>query len=106
MTQPSPIPTAEPGIHDLLFNELPPSPLRSLILQRRAIGIETYGVPLQASNGRDPLTDAAEEVADAIAYLRQKLERDGWEDDELVTIYGMAIALGDRLCRYEEGGRR
>ena len=43
--------------------------LLALYRARREQGIERYGVPLQADNGRDHLTDALQEVVDARAYL-------------------------------------
>lgn len=41
---------------------------------RRAIGIERYGTPLQAHNGRDALIDAYQEALDLCVYLRQAIE--------------------------------
>ena len=46
--------------------------------ERRRKGIETYGMPLRAWNGRDALVDAYEEALDLCCYLRQAIEeRDG-----------------------------
>ena len=42
--------------------------------QRSKVGIETYGRPLQANNGRDALWDAYEEALDLCQYLRQVIE--------------------------------
>lgn len=44
--------------------------------QRRQVGIDRYGTPLQAFNGRKPLVDAYQEVLDQAVYLRQKIEED------------------------------
>lgn len=41
---------------------------------RRLHGIEKYGTPLQAHNGRDPLVDAYQEALDLCVYLRQAIE--------------------------------
>ena len=41
---------------------------------RRRLGIERYGVPLQAHNGRDALIDAYQEALDLAVYLRQAIE--------------------------------
>lgn len=41
---------------------------------RKAKGIETYGRPLRAHNGRDALWDAYEEALDLACYLRQAIE--------------------------------
>lgn len=44
---------------------------------RKLVGIERYGTPLQAFNGRDALRDAYEEAIDLAMYLKQAiLERD------------------------------
>ena len=42
--------------------------------ERRLLGIERYGVPLQAHNGRDALVDAYQEALDLAVYLRQAIE--------------------------------
>jgi hypothetical protein len=41
---------------------------------RRRLGIERYGVPVQAHNGRDALIDAYQEALDLAVYLRQAIE--------------------------------
>lgn len=41
---------------------------------RVAVGIERYGTPLQAFNGRDADRDAYEEALDLIMYLGQRIE--------------------------------
>jgi len=41
---------------------------------RNAFGVEKYGVPLRAHNGRDQLVDAYQEALDLAAYLRTALE--------------------------------
>jgi hypothetical protein len=38
---------------------------------RKAVGIERYGTPLQAFNGRSSLRDAYEESLDLVMYLKQ-----------------------------------
>lgn len=56
-------------IHDLVSDDL---------ASRLVVGIERYGKPLQANNGRDALRDAYEEALDLACYLRQAIaERDG-----------------------------
>lgn len=44
------------------------------MIERKRIGIERYGVPLQAHNGRDALVDAYQEALDLCCYLRQAIE--------------------------------
>lgn len=41
---------------------------------RREVGIQRYGTPLQAHNGRDALRDAYDEALDLACYLRQLIE--------------------------------
>ena len=41
---------------------------------RRRLGIERYGTPLQPHNGRDALVDAYQEALDLAVYLRQAIE--------------------------------
>lgn len=42
--------------------------------ERMALGVEKYGTPLRAHNGREALWDAYEEVLDLACYLRQEIE--------------------------------
>jgi len=66
--QPAPIPNDRPAIQDLVAAD---------VAERKRVGIERYGVPLQAFNGRDALRDAYEEALDLCQYLKQALyERD------------------------------
>ena len=44
--------------------------LLALYTERRAQGIERYGVPLQRDNGRDHSADAVQELVDAVVYFR------------------------------------
>lgn len=41
---------------------------------RRNVGIQRYGMPLQPNNGRDALVDAYQEALDLAVYLRQAIE--------------------------------
>ena len=67
--QPPPHPNANPAIQDLVMQD---------VAERKRLGIERYGTPLQAFNGRDALVDAYQEALDLVQYLRQALyERDG-----------------------------
>lgn len=63
--QAAPIPNGNPAIADLVVADM---------LERKAIGIQRYGVPLQAGNGRDALMDAYQEALDLCVYLRQAIE--------------------------------
>ena len=66
--QPSPIINDRPAIQDLVLAD---------VAERKRIGIERYGTPLQGFNGRDALVDLYQELLDACVYVRQVLfERD------------------------------
>jgi hypothetical protein len=52
---------------------------------RLAVGIERYGTPLQAHNGRDALRDAYEEALDLACYLRQAIEERDHPKDLLLA---------------------
>lgn len=67
--QPLPIVNDNPAIQSLVMAD---------IEARTKVGIERYGTPLQAHNGRDALRDLYEELLDAANYTRQLIyERDG-----------------------------
>lgn len=67
--QPAPVPNDRPAIQDLVMAD---------VAERKRVGIERYGTPLQAFNGRDALRDLYEELLDAVQYVRQLMyERDG-----------------------------
>ena len=63
--QPDPTDGHGPDIVDLVQKNLD---------ERRKKGIESYGRPLRAGNGRDALWDAYEEALDLACYLRQAIE--------------------------------
>lgn len=52
---------------------LAPPHIIDLMKARRQLGIERYGAPLQAGNGRDAVREAIEETLDQMAYLEQVL---------------------------------
>lgn len=63
--QPMPVPNHRASIQSLVRVDLE---------QREQVGIQRYGTPLQAGNGRDALRDAYEESLDLACYLRQAIE--------------------------------
>lgn len=65
LNQPKPVANNGPHIADLVCVD---------IRYRKDKGVETYGTPLQAFNGRDALWDAYEEALDLAIYLRQAWE--------------------------------
>ena len=64
--EPDPIKTEERPVWELVIEDM---------RQRDNEGRKKYGTPLQASNGRDALVDAYQEVLDLAVYLRQEIER-------------------------------
>ena len=65
----APIPNNEPGIADLVIKD---------ILAKKEAGLQKYGVPLQAFNGRNPIVDAYQEAIDLTKYLKTILEESRW----------------------------
>jgi len=68
--------------------------------RRRLVGIERYGTPLQAHNGREALVDAYEESLDLDVYLRQGFSED--PTPELGELYTRALWLTADLRSYIE----
>ena len=62
-----PIPNNLKPIADLIVED---------ILNRKQVGLQKYGTPLQPFNNRSALQDAYEETLDLANYLRQKLEEE------------------------------
>lgn len=62
--QPPPIKNEHPAIVDLVVEDM---------VERKRIGTERYGTPLQPFNGRDALVDAYQEALDLVMYLRQAI---------------------------------
>lgn len=62
--QPNPTPNDRAPIADLVMQDM---------RDRKDLGIQQYGTPLQAFNGRDSLQDAYEETLDKSVYLKQAL---------------------------------
>lgn len=62
--QPPPVDNGSTSIADLVLAD---------VADRKRLGIERYGVALQADNGRDALRDAYEEALDLCMYLRQAI---------------------------------
>ena len=64
--------------------------------KRHEFGIAKYGVPLVAKNDRDHLSDAYQELLDAIVYLRAQIETMGGLPDPNDLRKLEAIAREDR----------
>lgn len=63
--QPAPVKNDNPAIVDLVMQDF---------AERKRLGIERYGVALQAHNGRNMLQDLYEELLDASIYIKGVLE--------------------------------
>lgn len=83
--QPLPVVTDGVFVQDLVIED---------IEARKETGIQRYGTPLQAFNGRNVDQDLYEELIDATTYLRQKLvERQALND----SVVGLTRLLEDLL---------
>lgn len=70
--------------------------------ERREKGIESYGVPLRAFNGRDALQDAYEEALDMCLYLKQlMIERQGEIKMDFVELFRIDPSNTKRLIRVD-----
>lgn len=79
--QPLPKRGIGPSMHDLAIDDLRQHRLSAVaeraladLAERKRIGLERYGQPLQAYNGRDASLDLYQELQDAVVYARQWLE--------------------------------
>ena len=70
---------AKPDIADLVILD---------IKERKRVGTERYGTPLQANNGRDALVDLYQELLDAVQYVRQIIEEELEDRLESDTVRG------------------
>lgn len=103
--QPLPVVNDTPFIQDLVIEDFE---------ARKAVGVQRYGTPLQAFNGRNVDQDLYEELIDATTYLRQKLiERQALNDavvgltrllEEHVTLSDQAWAYLDLLYAGTKSG--
>jgi hypothetical protein len=114
--QPLPVANDGPSMHDLVIKDLECWPesdevlaaVRSLLEERKRIGLERYGALLQANNGRDARRDLLEELADAAVYVRQLEEERGdgpgsgevFEASEHIV---SALAWAVQICEASHG---
>lgn len=94
MTQPEheeqPMPVPQIGADSIQ------SLVRKDLEERERVGVQRYGTPLQARNGRDALRDAYEEALDLACYLKQAIvERGGRGATRLIDRDGDAWFLAD-----------
>lgn len=104
--QPLPRATDGPHMHDLvaedlreLFAGVPGAcAVAAALAGRKRLGVERYGQPLQAFNGRDALRDAYEEALDLLVYLRQVQVEGG----RVLGVYRDAVRVACQLARLAE----
>jgi hypothetical protein len=70
--------------------------------ERKRVGLERYGQPLQAHNGRDALRDLREELEDAAVYCRQVIEEGRLDRDQRASFAIMHDGLIAMLFRVHE----
>lgn len=86
--QPPPVPNDRPSVLALV---------RADLEEREQVGIQRYGTPLQAHNGRDALVDAYQEALDLAAYLRQAIEERA--GDKAIRLVLAALRNGELTRR-------
>ena len=100
--QPPPVPNNEPAIADYVIKDLAELEFHSIslvpeITARRHFGEQSYGVALQAHNGRDAAVDAFQEVLDLVVYLKQECLETG-QDNEYWQAVAIANSIHKRLA--------
>lgn len=91
--EPRPVPNWRTPIADLVIEDL---------RAKKAVGVEKYGTPLQAFNGRRALVDAYQETLDLSQYLKQEIE----EREEIrAKVIGYVTARAENF-RAEEAKAR
>lgn len=93
--QPVPIPHDGPDVTELVIADL---------RERRRLGVDRYGTPLQPFNGRDPGLDLYQELLDAVQYRRQEIEeqRMTQTDTEIEFRSTMTVTLVNAMA--DDGG--
>ena len=72
--------------------------LKSDFEARRNLGIDRYGCPLYAHNGRNALVDAYQEALDLSVYLAQNDIENGRHDLSTMTRKAVNLALDLRIA--------
>lgn len=86
-----------PTVNDLPFVQ---DAVIADIEKRKQVGIQRYGTPLQAFNGRDALRDWYEELLDGVMYAKQlMIERESIEIE-----WSVLLNNGQRLLSNDKAG--
>lgn len=104
--QTPPVPNEGEAIADIVIREYGHhSGLTDLFAERKRQGIERYGVPLQAGNGRDPLAESMQKAIDLAFYLRQHAEEQklaGKDSSRAMEAYHQAVFMVRRVLKLGE----
>lgn len=73
--QPAPTPGSGDLWREVIDSALAPDNVLAMCEERRRLGIERYGTPLQRDNGRDFRVDLVQELLDAAVYAHGAGER-------------------------------
>lgn len=87
--QPLPVVNDLPFVQDAVISD---------IEERKLLGIERYGTPLQAHNGRNVLQDLYEELIDGAMYAKQLLlEQEDTGVSEMKLDWSILLGNGQRI---------
>lgn len=92
----TPEPMSKPGIDDVL-----PELIKDLEA-RTAVGVKSYGKPLQSHIGRDPLMDAYQESLDQCQYLKQAIMEREKPFSECIREWAKERKLYDTATPYSQ----
>jgi hypothetical protein len=103
-----PLPTeGDENVQDALIAHILASPrlgagannLAAKIMERRALGIQRYGRPLQTFNGRDPHQDLLDELLDGATYAMQiRMEAAATQARISAALHLHAASADNGLC--------
>jgi len=81
--------------------------LADAAIARGEVGRETYGSLLTSNNGRDPMVDALQELADAVVYLVQAIDEAPYETSERADLISAIYRLqhASNFITYAATGR-
>lgn len=101
--QPPPQNESGPALWPMIIRELGESEMDRLVatdmLSRHEFGVAKYGVPLVASNGRDPLVDAYQEALDGVVYLRAAFDDEASVRHEQHKLCVLGVVPGMTMIR-------
>ena len=111
MVEEQPNPTGDgASVHDALIGwltgdnfQVSRADLIWAVKARKRIGVQRYGVPLRAHNGRSTVADLAQELLDALVYAQQGcLEYTGVDSDIEIFFQECRLSAARRLTVLSE----